>query len=79
MCKPNTRCLNCGEMFYKKPFRLKKENIHTCSRSCYGEYLHKLKIKEILIFSFTFPPENKKCADRSQRIKTQTSIVAKPI
>ena len=47
MCKPNTRCLNCGEMFYKKPFRLKKENIHTCSRSCYGEYLHKLKIKEI--------------------------------
>ena len=27
MSKPNIKCLNCGEMFYKKPFRIEKENI----------------------------------------------------
>lgn len=47
MSKPNIKCFNCGEMFYKKPFRLKKEAIHTCSIKCYGEYLHKIKIREI--------------------------------
>ena len=39
MPKPNIECLNCGEMFYKKPFRIKKDKIHTCSMKCYGEYL----------------------------------------
>ena len=47
MSKPNIKCLNCGEMFYKKPFRIEKENIHTCSRRCYGEYLHNIKVREI--------------------------------
>lgn len=47
MPKPNIECLNCGEMFYKKPFRIKKDKIHTCSMKCYGEYLHKRKVKEI--------------------------------
>lgn len=47
MPKPNIECLNCGEMFYKKPFRIKKDKIHTCSMKCYGEYLHKIKVKEI--------------------------------
>lgn len=47
MSKPNIECCNCGEMFYKKPFRIAKETIHTCSRKCYGEYLHKIKIIEV--------------------------------
>lgn len=47
MTKNNIKCFNCGKEFYKKPNRIEKDKIHTCCQKCYGEYIHKLKVKEI--------------------------------
>ena len=47
MCKPNIKCEVCGEEFYKKPFRIKKDVNHTCSMECLGKLRHLTKVRLI--------------------------------
>lgn len=36
--KPNTECMNCKVLIYKRPWVIKKQGLLTCSRTCYLEY-----------------------------------------